>query len=121
MKIHKQRGLTLVSFIIVLAVAIFVAAIGMKIVPIYLDNWSVLRAMDEVAETPGAARKSPYQIRLQFFTLMNINAVDHVKESHVKLKRGNGVNLRVAYEVREPVMGNLDVIVKFDRSVRLSD
>ena len=121
MKIHKQSGITLVGFILLLAMVLFVAVIGMKIAPIYLDNWAVIRAMNEVAEEPGASRKSPYQIRLKFFTLMNINAIDHVKESHVKIKRGNGINLRVAYEIREPVMGNLDVIVTFDKSVRLSD
>ena len=121
MKIRKQRGLTLVSFILVLALTIFVAFIGMKIAPIYLDNWSVIRAMNEIAEEPGASRKSPYQIRLKFFTLMNINSIDHVKESHVNLKRGNGVNLRVAYEVREPILGNLDVVVTFDKSVRLAN
>lgn len=121
MKIHKQRGLTIIGFILVLALAICVAFLGMKIAPIYLDNWSVIRAMDEIAEEPGSARKSPYQIRLKFFTLMNINAIDHVRESHVKVKRGNGVNLRVAYEVRENVFSNLDVVVTFDRSVRLSN
>jgi len=121
MKTHKQGGITLIGFILVLALALFASFIGMKIGPIYLDNWSVIRAMNEIAEEPGSSRKSPYDIRLKFFTLMNVNAIDHVRESHVKLKRGNGVNLSVAYEVREPIMGNLDVVVTFNRSVRLAN
>ena len=120
MKIHKQSGITLIGFIIVLAIALFVSFIGMKIGPIYIDNFAVVRAMNEIAEEKGSSRKSPYDIRLKFFTMMNINAIDHVRESHVKLTRGNGVHLRVTYEVREPIMGNLDVVVTFDKSVRLN-
>jgi hypothetical protein len=121
MKIHKQSGITLIGFIIVLALALFVSFIGMKIGPIYVDNYAVISAMNEVASEPGAARKSPYDIRLKFFTLMNINAIDHVRENNVKLTRGNGVNMRVKYEVREPIMGNLDIIVSFNKSVRLAN
>ena len=30
-------------------------------------------------------------------------------------------NLRIAYEVRKPVIGNLDVVAKFDRTVKLAN
>jgi hypothetical protein len=121
MKIHKQKGLTLIGFVIVLAFALFIAFIGMKIGPIYVDNFAVESAMNEVAGDKGAARKSPYDIRLKFFTLMNLNAIDHVRESNVKLIRSTGVRMQVKYEVREPIMGNLDIVVRFDKTVRLSD
>jgi hypothetical protein len=121
MKIHKQKGLTLIGFIIVLAFALCISFVGMKIGPIYVDNFSVISAMNDVAEESGAARKSPYDIRLKFFTLMNLNAIDHVKERNVNLVRSTGVRLHVKYEVREPIMGNLDVVVRFDHTVLLSD
>ena len=121
MNIHKQKGITLIGFILVLALALFISFIGMKIGPIYVDNFAVSQSMEEVASEPGSARKSPYDIRLKFFTLMNINAIDHVKEGNVKLTRSNGMQMRVRYEVREPIIANLDVIVSFDKSVRLSD
>jgi hypothetical protein len=120
-KINQQRGITLIGFILVLALALFVSFIGMKIGPIYIDNYSVISSMKTIAAEKGSAKLSPYDIRLKFFTQMNLNAIDYIKEKHVKLTRGNGVNLRVAYEVREPIMGNLDVVVKFDKSVQLSN
>ena len=39
----------------------------------------------------------------------------------IKVVRNNGVFLQVNYEVRKPVMGNLDVIATFDERVRLSN
>ena len=32
---------------------------------------------------------------------------------------GGGVNVRVAYEIRKPFLGNIDIIGSFDKSVVL--
>jgi hypothetical protein len=121
MGMHKQKGLTLIGFVIVIAFVLFIAYLGMKIGPIYLDNMAVESAMNEVAEEKGSAKKSPYDIKLKFFTQMNLNAIDHVNESHIKLVRGNPARMTVKFETREPIMGNLDVIVRFNKTVALSN
>jgi hypothetical protein len=43
------------------------------------------------------------------------------EDRHIKISRSDGVNLRVVYEVREPLLGNLDVVASFNHSVRLRD
>ena len=121
MKIHKQKGMTLIGFIFVLAFVIFLSFIGMKIGPMYMEYYSVVSAMNGIASERGSARLSPYQIKLRFLTRLNVSYTENVKESHLKIIRGNGVHMRVTYEVREPIVGNLDVVAKFDRSVRLAN
>jgi len=122
MKIHKQNGMTLIGFIIVLSFVVFISFIAMKIAPIYMEYYSVVKAMDEVAAERGSARYSPFDIRVKILNRLYVSySDDNVKEQDIKLSRRNGVNLRIAYEVRKPVIGNLDVVAKFDRSVRLSD
>ena len=123
MRVHrKQGGLTLIGFMIVLAMVIFVAFIGMKIVPIYMEYYSVVSAMNGVAKERGSANYSPYDIRVKVLNRLYVSySAENVKEKHIKLTRSNGVHLRIAYEVRKPVIGNLDVVAKFDRSVRLSN
>ena len=122
MRVRKQGGLTLIGFIIVLALTIFVAFIGMKIVPIYMEYYSVVSAMNGVASERGSANLSPYDIRVRVLNRLYVSySAENVKEQHIKIHRSNGVNLRIAYEVRKPVIGNLDVVAKFDRSVRLSN
>jgi hypothetical protein len=121
-KIHKQSGLTLIGFVIVLAFVIFVSFIGMKIAPIYMEYYSVVSAMNGVASERGSANLSPYDVRVKVLNRLYVSyAAENVKEKHIKLTRNNGVNLRIAYEVRKPVIGNLDVVAKFDRSVRLAN
>ena len=121
MKIHKQRGLTVIGFIIVLAIAVFISYLGMRIVPLYMEYYSVVSALNGVASERGSANLSPYDIKVKVLNRLYVSYSENVKESHIKITRGNGVHLRVAYEVRTPVMGNLDVIAKFDKSVQLAN
>lgn len=121
MKTHKQKGLSLVGFILVLSLALGMSFLGMKIVPIYMEYYSVVSAMNGIASEKGSAKLSPYEIRLKLLTRLNVSYSANVRNNHISLTRSNGVRLRVAYEVRESVFGNLDVIAKFDKSVRLSD
>jgi hypothetical protein len=124
MKMHRQKGLTLISFIIVLSMAIFVAFIGMRIGPIYMEYYSVVSAMNGVASERGSANLSPFDIRVKVLNRLYVSySSDNVKERNIKIKRSsrNGTQLQIAYEVRKPVIGNLDVVAKFDRSVRLAN
>jgi len=119
---RKQRGLTLIGFLIVLSLVIFASFIGMKIVPIYMEYSSVVSAMNGVASERGNANLSPYDIKVKVLNRLYVSySAENVKERHIKVTRGNGVNLRIAYEVRKPVIANLDVVAKFDKTVRLAN
>ena len=122
MKIHKQNGITLIGFIFVLSFVLFISFIGMKIGPIYMEYFAVVNAMNGVAAEQGSAKLSPYDIRAKILNRLYVSySADNVKEKHIKITRSSVVTLRIAYEVRKPVMGNLDVVAKFDRSVRLAN
>lgn len=122
MKIRKQNGLTLISFLIVLSIIIFFSYMGMKIGPIYLEYYSVVTAMNGIAKERGSARYSPFDLKVKMLDRMNLSFTDqNVKDENIRVIRRNGVNLRVTYEVRKPLVGNLDVVASFDKMVRLSN
>ena len=122
MKVRKQNGLTLIGFIIVLSIVLFVSFIGMKIVPMYMEYYAVVSAMNGVAAERGSARRSPASIRTEIRDRLYVSySSGNVENKHMKLTRKNGVFLRITYEVRKPIIGNLDVVAKFDKSVRLAN
>jgi hypothetical protein len=121
MKIHRQKGMSLIGFIIVLAMAIFISYLGMRIVPLYMEYFSVVSALNGVASERGSANLSPYDIKVKVLNRLYVSYSQNVKEKHIKITRGNGVHVRVAYEVRTPVIGNLDVVARFNKSVRLAN
>jgi hypothetical protein len=116
---RKQGGLTLIGFIIVLSLALFVAYLGMKIGPKYIEYYSVVSAMNDMSKEQGNAKKSPVVLRRKLKARLYVSYSSSVEDKHIKVTRSDGVKLRVAYQVREPIIGNLDVILTFDKSVQL--
>jgi Tfp pilus assembly protein PilE len=118
---RTQKGITLTSFVIVLAVVGFFALMTMKLFPMYSEYYSVKRVMDELAATPKSASMSGPQIQIELERRFNIGYVESVKKEHVKVIRaGKGSKLNIAYEVRVPLLGNLDAVGRFDNTVDLS-
>ena len=74
-----------------------------------------------VAAEPGVSDMDPAKIQDLFFRRLYINYSESVKPSHVKIERmDGGWKMSVSYEVRRPLVGNLDVIGKFDASEPLT-
>ena len=117
----KQCGMTLTSFLMVLIVVAFGIYIGMKLIPMYQEYYSVRSALKGLAAEPGSADMDPSKIQDMFFKRMDINYSDHVKPQDVKFERiDGGWRMNVNYEVRRELIGNLDVVGKFDTSQDLT-
>lgn len=118
---NSQRGITLLGFIIVLAVVGLFAYVGMKLFPMYSEYYSVRSAMKGLANEPGIANTEPRKIQDLFFRRLYISYSENVKPEHVKLKRvGAGWQMDVKYEVRKELIGNLDVVGKFESTQMLT-
>ena len=116
-----QSGLTLISFLVVLGVVGFAAFIGMKLFPMYQEYYSVRSSMKGLESEPGVADMDPSRIQDLFFRRLYINYSENVKPKNVKFERTDGGWLMsVKYEVRRPLVGNLDVVGNFDTSQRLT-
>jgi Domain of unknown function (DUF4845) len=117
---RKQRGLTLISFGIVLAAGLFVAYTAMKLIPVYLEYHALLNALELVQDDPGSADMAPAQIRNRIINSLWVSyASDNIKHDHVKISRSDGVKIRVKYEVRKTWIGNVDLVAHFDKTVTL--
>ncbi len=118
---RKQSGLSLVGFLVVLAVVGFAAYVGMKLFPMYQEYYSVTTAMKGLASEPGVADMDPAKVQDLFFRRLYINYSENVKPKDVKFERTDGGwKMRVNYEVRRPLVGNLDVVGRFDRTQELT-
>lgn len=114
-----QRGITLIGFLIVLAIVGFFAYIAMKLVPIYNEYFSIVSAMKAVQSEPGIANKTPTEIRGMLSRRFDIGYVKSVEPQDAKITRADGYILQIKYEVREPFVYNIDLVVSFDKSVNL--
>jgi len=95
--------------------------VAMRLFPMYQEYYSVRSAMKGLAAEPGIGTQDPARIQDLFFRRLYINYSENVKKEHVKLRRvDNGWEMQVQYEVRRPLVGNLDVVGKFDSTQMLT-
>lgn len=121
---RKIRGITLIGFLVVLCVAGFFAYLLMRLVPVYVEYFGVVKAMEMVKNEPGAAQKSLEEIRRSLSLKFNTGYVDDssVPPQAIQIKRDSGaVTLRIAYEKRISFMYNIDLVASFDKSVNLTN
>lgn len=112
---REQRGMTLISFIIVLGVVGVFIYMAMKLIPMYTEYYSVKKALEGMATEAGMEANQPEKIKDLFFRRMDINYADDVKPENVKLTRKDaGWLMTVDYEVRRPLISNLDVVGHFN-------
>ena len=119
---RTQRGITLIGFVIVLGLVGFFAYIAMKLVPMYSEFYAVKQAIKGLQQEPGIANRDPAKIQDLFFRRLYISYAENVKAENVKIERiDGGWTMSVDYEVRKPLMANLDVVGKFSTSEQLTN
>lgn len=116
----RQSGMTLLGFAFVLAIAGFFAFLIMRLFPVYSEYYSVVSDMKGLAAEQGVATMSPERVREMLNRRFYISYVESVKPEHIKITRNNGYNLTIKYEVRRPLLYNLDFVAMFDKTVELS-
>jgi hypothetical protein len=111
---RMQRGMTMLGFLITLSVVILFLFCGMKIVPMYIEYYSVKKALTSIANEQSANASSKEAIRGLFARHIKIDYVKIIKPDMLKIdSTAEGFNLSVDYERREPLIANLDVVAKF--------
>ncbi len=112
--IHRQRGMTPIGWVLVFLLIAFFALIALKLVPIYLESFSVGSVIADLENEPGISTMSPGQITSIVVKRLDVNMVEGVSAKDIFVETGGGViTVSAEYEVREPMLGNVDIVVIF--------
>lgn len=111
---RTQGGMTMLGFLITLSVVILFLFCGMKIVPMYIEYYSVKKMLATISNNPESANSTKDKIRGLFARSLQIDYVKIIKPEMLKIETTeSGYNLVVDYERREELVANLDVVGKF--------
>jgi Tfp pilus assembly major pilin PilA len=114
----RQKGMTLIGTVIVLALIGFFTLLILNVGPLYGDYYKVKTAITAVEKTPNLSSKSIRDIKVLFSKKININYIDSgpiLKATKVK-KGGGKVSMHVKYDFTAPLLSNLDVVLHLDES-----
>lgn len=118
---RNQSGMTLIGFVLVLAVVGVFIYMGMKLVPMYSEFYAVKTALRDVANESDVSQEDPARIKDLFFKRLYISYAENVKAEDVKIARkDSGYVMTVDYEVRRPLIANIDVVGHFNAEQVLS-
>ncbi|MCB1790597.1 MAG: DUF4845 domain-containing protein [Gammaproteobacteria bacterium] len=114
---HNQRGMTMMSWLIVLAILVFFMLIGIKMVPTYLENYSIRQVLKNMENDREVRKMTPSEMKKSFTKRLKINSVYDFDNNAIKIRKEKGGTLfAVDYEIRKPVAGNVYIVMTFSES-----
>lgn len=114
---HKQRGVSMFGFMLVAIVVIMFAMLAMKLVPAYIEFFSVKKILNAMGQDGEVKSMSNADIRTSFTKRADVGYVTVVKPADLNIERSGG-NLVISteYEYRTPLVANISLIVDFKAS-----
>ena len=110
----RQRGVSMIGFMFLAAIVIFVAMLAMKLVPAYIEFFSVKKILATMGQESDTKAMSNAEIRTSFAKRASVGYVTVVKPEDLEIDRsGGGLNISVDYQYRTSLVGNISLIVDF--------
>ena len=120
---QHQRGLGAIGWLVLVFVFGSLLTLGLKVVPVYPDNATIERILDGLAAEPEMGSKSTGAIDKIIkarFHVNNIRDFDYSKNLTI-VRDNDGARIILDYEVRVPLVYNLDLIASFNKTVALQN
>ena len=119
--LQRQQGMTTIGWILTFLLIAFFTLITLKIVPIYIDSYKAVSILDDMEkEAYEIGAMSPGEIVRTLQKRLTINMVQGVTSDDIYVERnGDSLTIGLDYEVRRNLLGNLDVVVSFEKSIEV--
>jgi len=118
---NKQRGMTLISWVIVLGVIAFFATIVMRLLPMYQEYYSVVGIMDNMKIELENTKMTKAQVNTMLHKRFNTGYISSVKKENIEISRGKRqthvTKIVLDYEVRKPFIAHIDLIGHFHKEI----
>ena len=111
---NRQGGLTMTGFLLTAIVAVAVVMIGFRMVPPYIEYFTVKKIM---AKTLDDAKQgfSLYQFRRDFDLKASADYIDSVQGSDIQVtKEGNNLVATASWTRTLHLVGNVSLLLEFE-------
>lgn len=112
--------MTLIAWVVVLGLVGIQAVAAMRIVPVYMNYYSVKKIMEEVKADGNSRGASPKELDIMLAKRLNVNGIYDLqrnKEAFRFQKSRDSMKVILHYEARGPIYGNLEFVATFDHEI----
>lgn len=118
----SQRGVTLLSFLVTMAVAIVLGTLTLRLLPAYLNHYKIKSSLEALQSQPDWASGSREDIIGSLQKHWDVDSVDDVTARDIAITReGRSTRVRVAYDVTRPLFRNIDLVIHFDEAIEAAE
>ena len=119
---HRQRGVTMIGWIFLLIPMAIVLYSGIIVGPRYLNYYKVVTAMKETAsQLKSDDTLTAQTIRFALDKRFDTGYIDLPTVQDIGVTRGeNGWEMSANYEQEASLFGNLNLLMKFNKTVVIS-
>ena len=111
---RRQKGVTLSGFIMVAVVFIFIALLGFRIGPPYVEYFTIKKQLQAIGADPAMRSGNRREIEDAFMKRSMIEDMTSITPKDLVIsKEGDGVVISVEYTVCRPVVSNLRACMDF--------
>ncbi|MBY0437755.1 MAG: DUF4845 domain-containing protein [Burkholderiales bacterium] len=116
---NRQQGISLIGFIMVCTALIFVAVFAFKLVPAYLEQYTITKIFNQIADNPEFVNATAADVRAAFVRQITIDSVKAIGPSDLDITREAGqLVIEAQYQVTIPLISNVSLLVDFKASSR---
>lgn len=113
----SQQGMTFISMLMLVALVIFVVMIIAKLIPVYFSHFKIEAALNNLKTDARAEGATDREIKELILKKLDVDDVDFIKEKDIVITKGPaGRTVAIDYEVRVPMVANVDAVVKFEKN-----
>jgi|SRR5580692_4167101 hypothetical protein len=116
---RRQRGITLIGWVILLVPVAILAYVGIRLVPIYLNYMRVAHSVEQTAsemKTDEGTTLTPVLIRATLGKHFDIESITFPDVKDVSITRdGSSWLIEAKFEDTAPLFGNISMVVDFDK------
>jgi len=114
---RQQRGMGFAGVLLLLIAIVFVAIIGMKLVPAYIEYFTIKNAITAITQSGQLRNATVADVRKAFDSRANVDDITAVKPGDLEItKDGNDVVIAFAYEKKVPLFYNISLVIDFAAS-----
>lgn len=118
---NKEQGMTVIGMLLLIIVIAFVALIGMKVVPMYIQYYSIRSTVESIRKEPQLAQMSTQDIHTGIQKRFDIGYVENVKATDLKVRNERGGRvIDLVYQDEREVFNKLFVVLKVNESIPLN-
>jgi len=114
----RQHGIGMVTVFVMLSIGIFLGIFAIKVVPEYLENWTVAQIAQDTVDNPELLKQTKVKIYSHLNKAYRQNSLwDLTAEDTItleKLGRNKGYALTVKYEKRTQFLHNIYLVTAFE-------